>query len=184
MWKKIIPAGILLFAALGCEHSGASTASGKPPSAKLVVTSSALVEGQPIPAQYACTDYDHLGMSPPIAWSGAPEGTVVYAITMLDPDAKGFAHWGVIDLPESATSVAAGASPGGGLPPFAKDLTNDFDKKGYGGPCPPPGSLHHYVLTVYALKKKVTATKVDAAFVAALDDAALASGSITVTFQR
>jgi Raf kinase inhibitor-like YbhB/YbcL family protein len=28
---------------------------------------------------------------------------------------------------------------------------NDFDIDGYGGPCPPAGKAHRYVVTVYAL---------------------------------
>jgi phosphatidylethanolamine-binding protein (PEBP) family uncharacterized protein len=43
------------------------------------------------------------------------------------------------------------------------ELPNDLDKKGYGGPCPPPGAVHHYVLEVRALKSRVDATKADAA---------------------
>jgi Raf kinase inhibitor-like YbhB/YbcL family protein len=29
---------------------------------------------------------------------------------------------------------------------------NDFSITAYGGPCPPPGKPHHYIITVYALK--------------------------------
>ena len=42
---------------------------------------------------------------------------------------------------------------------------NGFGKLGYGGPCPPRGSSHHYVFTLYALDAPVTlpprATKAD-----------------------
>ena len=31
----------------------------------------------------------------------------------------------------------------------------DFGKTGYGGPCPPPGAPHEYLITVYALKSKI-----------------------------
>jgi Raf kinase inhibitor-like YbhB/YbcL family protein len=33
----------------------------------------------------------------------------------------------------------------------AVEARNDFDTDGYGGPCPPPGKPHRYVITVYAL---------------------------------
>src|SRR6185503_16842206 len=62
-------------APIGCS----STSTTPDPAAShpaLSVTSTALKEGQPIPAPYACTDYEHLGKSPPLAWASGPEGTV------------------------------------------------------------------------------------------------------------
>ncbi len=152
--------------------------------AGLEVTSSALHADRPIPAQYACTDYDHLGKSPPISWSAGPAGTVAYAVTMRDPDARDFVHWALINLPASTTSLPEGASPGGALPSGAIELSNGFGKTGYGGPCPPPGALHHYVIEVTALGAKLGATKADAAFFQQLENDALASGRLTVTHQR
>jgi Raf kinase inhibitor-like YbhB/YbcL family protein len=168
---------------LACKSSKEPEASALT-AGKLDVTSPALQANAPIPAPYACTDYEHLGKSPPLAWSPGPPGTVAYAITAVDPDAKGFVHWAVVNLPASTTSLPEGASAAGGLPPGAVDLANDFDKKGYGGPCPPAGAPHHYVFKVVALKAKVSAAKPDAAFFRALDANTLASGSITVTFKR
>jgi Raf kinase inhibitor-like YbhB/YbcL family protein len=161
------------------EHEASALTAGK-----LDVTSPAMQANAPIPPPYACTDYEHLGKSPPLAWSPGPAGTVAYALTAVDPDAKGFVHWAVVNLPASTTSLPEGASAAGGLPPGAMELANDFDKKGYGGPCPPPGAPHHYLFKVVALKAKVPATKPDAAFFGALDANALATGSITVTFKR
>jgi Raf kinase inhibitor-like YbhB/YbcL family protein len=175
--------GAALAALLACAESKGPQASAMP-LAKLDVTSPALQAGAPIPAPFACTDYEHLGKSPPLAWSAGPAGTVAYAVTAVDPDAKGFVHWAVVDLPASTTSLPEGVSAAAGLPPGAVELANDFDKKGYGGPCPPPGAPHHYVFKVVALKAKVSATKPDAAFFHALDANALAAGSITVTFKR
>jgi phosphatidylethanolamine-binding protein (PEBP) family uncharacterized protein len=63
-------------------------------------------------------------------------------------------------------------------------LTNDFDKSGYGGPCPPPGAVHHYVVRVWALRRPVPTGKPDAAFFQELVNAATAGGKLTVTFQR
>jgi len=150
------------------------------------VTSTALRGGAPIPRAYACADYDHLGKSPPLAWSKGPEGTAAYVVTVVDPDAKNFVHWALIGIPPNTTSLSAGASPGGPLPEGAIELTNDFDKQGYGGPCPPMGApRHRYEYRVTAVKTKdLPRGKADAAFFEALDEAALATGSITVTYQR
>jgi Raf kinase inhibitor-like YbhB/YbcL family protein len=185
--KRRWPLGLVALGAVACS---------KPPPAPATMrlTSTALQPDAPIPAPYACTDYEHLGKSPPLSWTPGPAGTVAYAVTVVDPDAKGFVHWAFIDLPTSVTSLPEAASPvtmgdtpkppGGALPPGAVELPNGFGKKGYGGPCPSPGAPHHYVFKVTALASPVDATKADDAFFAALDAKALATGSVTVTFKR
>lgn len=172
-----------LLALGGCGKRGSSSPPAGPPT-MLTVTSPALQEGQPIPAAYTCKDGDHLGRSPPIAWTKGPEGTVGYAVSMVDPDAGNFVHWFVTGIPPNVTALPEGASPGGALPTGAVELPNDFDKKGYGGPCPPPGATHHYILQVWALKSDMPARKADAELFQALVKTAAATGSITVTFQR
>jgi Raf kinase inhibitor-like YbhB/YbcL family protein len=173
-----------LLIGLGLAGLACSVSKGGPSNAagKLAVTSAALHPDQPIPAPYACADDEHLGKSPPLAWSPGPPGTVAYAITIVDPDAKGFVHWAVVDLPATATSLPEGAS--GALPAGAVELPNDFDKPGYGGPCPPPGAPHHYVIVVRALDTRLRVEKADAAFFQRLDASTLASGSLTATYQR
>ena len=172
-------AGLCLgLAAAACTESKAP----EPPTTAgtLTVTSSALQAGKPIPAAYACTDYEHLGKSPPLGWSKGPAGTAAYAVTVVDPDANDFVHWALVDVPPAITSLPEGAA----TPEGATALPNDFGKPGYGGPCPPVGATHHYVFTVTALRAKVGASKADAAFLQQLAQNALATGSITVTFQR
>jgi Raf kinase inhibitor-like YbhB/YbcL family protein len=42
-------------------------------------------------------------------------------------------------------------SVGGGRLIGAHETVNDFGRRGYGGPCPPPGRPHHYRFRLLAL---------------------------------
>lgn len=92
--------------------------------------------------------------SPQLSWRDAPTGTRSYAITIFDQDApgRGWWHWAVAGIPATVDSVPENASFSGYLKKVgAVEARNDFDIDGYGGPCPPPGKPHRYVITVYAL---------------------------------
>jgi Raf kinase inhibitor-like YbhB/YbcL family protein len=186
MRSKLGSVGLALSAllALGGCGKGRSPAPPPAPPETMRVTSPTLQDGQPMPAVNACTDEAHLGKSPPIAWTKGPPETVAYAVSMVDPDAKNFVHWVVTGIPADVTSLPEGASPGGPLPAGALELRNDFEKSGYGGPCPPPDSAHHYIVQVWALRRPVATGQPDAAFFQELVTAAAASGKLTVTFQR
>jgi Raf kinase inhibitor-like YbhB/YbcL family protein len=91
-------------------------------------------------------------VSPPVAWSNAPEGTRSFALICHDPDAPlvspgsyGFVHWVLYDIPASATGLPEGVQDG-------TRGTNNFDRQGYGGPMPPEGhGTHHYFFWLLAL---------------------------------
>jgi Raf kinase inhibitor-like YbhB/YbcL family protein len=109
------------------------------------LTSTAFSAGGSIPARYSCDGED---VSPPLAWQGAPENTVAFALIVDDPDARGFVHWVVLDLTGSASgSIPEGYSQS---PDASQEGTNDFGRVGWGGPCPPSGS-HRYDFTLTAL---------------------------------
>ncbi len=106
------------------------------------VTSPAFADGQPVPKEFTCDGND---APPAMTVSDPPQGTKSFAVIMDDPDApKGpFTHWLAYDV--SADGNALRATSG-------KMLENDFGRKGYGGPCPPPGhGPHRYYFTVYAV---------------------------------
>src|SRR5690349_24019928 len=99
--------------------------------AKLDLTSDAFQNGQPIPTQFTCDGADQ---TPALHWGEPPAGTKGFALVIDDPDAPSgtFRHWGVFDIPASARSIGGGQKAG-------TEVTNDFGKPGYGGPCPPKG---------------------------------------------
>jgi Raf kinase inhibitor-like YbhB/YbcL family protein len=92
--------------------------------------------------------------SPQLSWRNAPEGTRSFAVTMFDPDApgRGWWHWAVANIPARVNALPENASGSGALAKLgAIEARNDFNTAGYGGPCPPPGKPHRYVITVYAI---------------------------------
>lgn len=95
-------------------------------------------------------------VSPHIVWSGAPAGTKSFVVTMYDPDAptgSGWWHWAVANLPANTTELRSGAGTDPTkLPVGAVQVNTDAGRPGYGGPCPPVGQTHRYVITVAALK--------------------------------
>ncbi len=102
-------------------------------------------------------------VSPALEWENLPAGTKSLSLQVHDPDAptgSGFWHWGVYNIPITATGLAQGAGNAPDtLPAPAYGGMNDFQDTGatggngnYGGPCPPAGDKpHRYNFTLYAL---------------------------------
>jgi Raf kinase inhibitor-like YbhB/YbcL family protein len=112
--------------------------------AGLRLQSNAFEHGEPIPRRHGCEGED---LSPPLAWSGVPEGTRSLALVVDDPDAPAgtFTHW----LGWGIDAAAERLGEGEGTPVEGR---NDFGTSGYRGPCPPPGhGRHRYSFRLYAL---------------------------------
>ena len=125
--------------------------------------------------------------SPHLKWSGAPEGTKSYAITVFDPDAptgSGFWHWTVANIPADVIEIAAG----GPLPSGAVEGRTDFGEPGFGGAAPPPGhGPHRYIFTVFAVdtdRLDVTPEDSGAKYGFNLHFHTLARASITATYEN
>jgi Raf kinase inhibitor-like YbhB/YbcL family protein len=159
------------------------------------LTSPDIAEGKKIDLKHVYDSFGCTGqnLSPELSWSDPPAGAKSFAVLMHDPDAPtggaGFWHWLVVDIPADARGLKQGAGDASGknLPPGAHQLENDYGEKSYGGPCPPPGKPHRYVMTVYALKteKLGDAGKGRTAVAGfTINQNALAKASITGQFGR
>jgi Raf kinase inhibitor-like YbhB/YbcL family protein len=143
------------------------------------VDSPDITEGGPIPTRYTC---DGENVSPPLRWSGIPQDTAALALVVDDPDApRGtFTHWVVVDIDPAVTSLARGQSPEG-----AKQIVNSAGRASYMGPCP-PGGVHRYRFTVYALSRRLALpSRVPlSSALHAIGAAATAQGTLVGTYRR
>ena len=156
------------------------------PTDAIEVSSTVFSRIRRMPIEYTCTDneyYPEAGYdfrygqdkSPPLAWTGAPEGTVSFALVMADPDVAAkdtvvggrWIHWvmwnipaDVTELPERVATTTEVASIG----PNTRQGVNDYGNIGWSGPCPGENvfaiqgsagrninTAHKYTYTVYAL---------------------------------
>ncbi|MEM9088033.1 MAG: YbhB/YbcL family Raf kinase inhibitor-like protein [Cyanobacteria bacterium P01_F01_bin.53] len=146
MFGKFIPFGFLL-----------ATVIVSPVAAQdFNLTSTTVSEGTTLTNAHVFEGFGCAGenQSPQLSWTGAPEGTKSYAINVYDPDAptgSGWWHWNVVNIPATTTAIAQNASGNDTLPGEALEIRNDYGTIGFGGACPPPGEVHRYIFTVYAL---------------------------------
>ncbi|SCZ49386.1 YbhB/YbcL family Raf kinase inhibitor-like protein [Thiohalomonas denitrificans] len=117
----------------------------------LTLQSTQFTNGGAIPSQYTCDGKD---VPPPLSWSNLPSDTSSLALIMDDPDApdpdapqRTWVHWVVFNIPTSSDGFPEAAKQ---LPGNTKVGINDWQRTGYGGPCPPIGR-HRYFFKLYAL---------------------------------
>ena len=169
----------LLLALAGCQANEATLAAEGGNDMTISITSAAFKAGEKIPRIYTCDDQN---VSPPLDWTGVPTDTASLALIMDDPDAPAgtWVHWVLFNLPAGTSQLAQGKNGGG------TEGKNDFNKIGYGGPCPPRGSTHRYYIKLYALDKsldlKAGATK--AQLESAMKGHILAQGQLIGVYGR
>jgi Raf kinase inhibitor-like YbhB/YbcL family protein len=158
-------------------------------STALRVQSEAFAADGPIPEKYS--DYDK-GISPPLSWSAAPQGTKAIVLMMEDPDATSplpFVHW-IAVLPPSATALPEDVPPHVERHPRlpgASQGSNSRSTIGYFGPRPPAGQPPHaYHFQVFAVDKypSLPAAYNRHALLQELEGHVLASGEVVGTFMR
>ena len=136
-----------------------------PPAEAFSLTSSDLREGEKLATPQVSGVFDAGGddVSPQLSWSGFPEETQSFVLTMYDPDAptvSGFWHWAVANIPAEVTELpaSAGSESGSDLPRAALQLRNDAGIARYIGAAPPEGlGRHRYIFSVHALSTESVA---------------------------
>lgn len=152
VYNKVLAVFFILFFAVqsyaqpGSENSGGAVM-------EIKITSSAFKDGAMIPKRYTC---DGENISPPLAWSGLPEGSKSVAIISDDPDAPVgiWVHWVIFNIPPDIKGLPEAVPAGETLENGARQGINDSRKIGYDGPCP-PGGTHRYYFKIYALDKEL-----------------------------
>jgi len=152
----------------------------------MTLTCTAFADGERIPRLYSCDGAD---ISPPLAWSGAPDGVRGFALLCDDPDAPGgtWTHWAAFDIAADATGLSEDY-PKDDRVGAVRQAVTDFKRPGYGGPCPPRGhGTHHYRFRLLALD----VDRLDLPAKARFDDVAaavaghiLAEATLTGTYSR
>ena len=145
-WR--LHAGCLLIIC-GCSHSVTDSSP-----LTLGLFSADFSQGGNMPKSFTCDGGDH---SPTLAWKAPPPGTESFALIADDPDAPlgTWVHWVVFDLPPDERSLPENFPKNGQTADGSRQGSNDFDKIGYGGPCPPSGNAHRYFFKLYALDAKL-----------------------------
>jgi hypothetical protein len=152
------------------------------------LSSAAFGPSQEIPSVHTCEGKD---VSPPLAWSGLPDGTRSLALVVDDPDApdpraplRTWVHWVLYDIPPTAAGLPEDVEAKD-LPEGTRQGVNDWKRTGYGGPCPPVGR-HRYFFKLYALDAALPdlGTPTKAALERAMEGHVLARAELVGTYKK
>ena len=114
------------------------------------------------------------GSNPEIAWEGAPEGTVAFALIFDDPTFFDYEHWAIFNIPGDETGLDAGISGNAVTndpPAGSVELVNGGGWVGYFGSC--PQLVNQYRWRLWALDAELDASL--ASYDAVIDAAEAAS---------
>jgi hypothetical protein len=155
----------------------------------MTLRSDAFENGRAIPRRYTEDGED---LSPPLTWSGLPDGTKQLALIVDDPDApraEPWDHWILYKVPGDARTLPEGLprTPTLDVPPGATQGKNSWGTIGYRGPAPPKGhGTHHYHFRLHALDAPLQAAPgLDKAGLrAAMHGHVLAEAELVGTYER
>lgn len=157
-----------------------------------MLSSSELSEGAVFMDKHTCQqagfDKDE---SPPLAWNGAPEGTLSFAVTFIDRtlieegSTLGY-HWALWNLDANVSELPANLPAGMTL---NSPVSATQSRASYLGPCPYYGASeagaipHVYEFTIYALPTAQAdlSGMIDEAMITTLESVALGSATLSGT---
>ena len=180
----------LALAAVAAVALSATSVFAQAAPAALTVTSPTLTAGQPIPKQHTA---DGENTSPAFAWTGAPATTKSFALICDDPDVpmpQPFVHWVIYNIPGAAKGLPANIpiDPAAAMPAEiagAIQGPSGFRRPIYRGPAPPPGKVHNYHFTVFALDvADLPAGLNKAQLVDAMAGHIVGQGQLVATYER
>lgn len=116
-------------------------------SGPLILRSPVVANGGDLPVEYTG---DGNGISPPLSWSGAPEGTKAYALIMhhLAPDGMTKWYWTLYNIPPETRELSKNAKG------IGSEGNNSINRSvGYAPPHSKGPGPKTYILTLYALSE-------------------------------
>lgn len=156
--------------------SGAEAAAGAD---RFVVTSPAFEPNGRLPAEFTC---EGAGISPPVAWSGAPANTKWFALSLWHTASdREKSYWVVYDIPADVAQLEKDSRTVGRLG------FSDKRRAEYEPMCPKGTKLNTYHITVFALAEKPKLPRdgvTRALLLDAIKDITLAAGTLNFQHQR
>lgn len=167
----------------GDDGSGVGTGSENGP---LEFSIPAFADGGPIPERHTVEGAD---VSPRLVVESVPEGAETLALVVDDPDANGFVHWLLWNVPATVAEITEGIDQSGTVAALdgARQGTNDFGELGYRGPAPPADDGPHtyrFEMSAVGARLDLSAGAEASALRDALDGRRLATHRITGEFDR
>lgn len=151
------------------------------PSTTFTLASTVMDDGSSLPITYTC---DGSSFTPPLHWSGMPEGTAEYALIMHHTAAVDDTHWYWVmyNIDQSINNLATNEIQGN----LGTNSVNGLNE--YSAPCSQGPGLKTYTLTLYALSD--TPDLSDAIYVdrdsllTAMAGLTIATAELSVTYER
>lgn len=151
----------------------------------LELKSSAFISNGNIPQKFTCEGSD---ISPALQWSGAPANTASFALICDDPDAPmgTWVHWVIYNIPSDTMELPQAMPTSERLQDNSRQGMTDFQRTGYGGPCPPVGKPHRYFFKLYALDTQldIKGKTTKESLLVAMEGHILAQATLMGTYKR
>jgi Raf kinase inhibitor-like YbhB/YbcL family protein len=183
---------VLLSAAAGAMAQTPPAPAPVPTKPRLALTTDAFEDGGIIPNKFTMAA-EGTPVSPKLTWINVPEGTVSFALILIDPDTAVMKktdevlHWMIFNIPGTAHELPEGVPAQPQLPDGSIQGVNQGKKVGYMGMgAAAVGPYHHYTFQLFALDTKLTlgpdATLIDV--MKAMDGHILMKGVLVGRFHR